>query len=183
MQFGGTCFAGAQVWKAEKFHRSYGFGRQQRSFGAPFRLERPALLDKIKYWWQNYTEEERVLLKLIAANVAIFALWRIPSGGAQRLARRFFLHIPHSGRLLSMVGSSFSHVELWHLGLNMYVLWNFGGHVVHLLGTERFLAFYLTAGMSVILLNATAVHCCISINFVLCYSFLKHHTCSHGLPT
>ena len=35
---------------------------------------------------------------------------------------------------------------IWHLGINMYVLWSFSRSLDHTLGKEQFLALYLSAG-------------------------------------
>lgn len=47
----------------------------------------------------------------------------------------------------SMILSAFSHSNLVHLGLNMYVLWSFSSAAIDkLLGLEQFVGFYLSAG-------------------------------------
>lgn len=48
--------------------------------------------------------------------------------------------------LLSMTLSTFSHISVIHLSLNMYVLWSFGSAAANLLGFEQFAAFYVSAG-------------------------------------
>jgi membrane associated rhomboid family serine protease len=43
--------------------------------------------------------------------------------------------------------SAFTHVEVWHLGMNMLVLWFLGPQIEALLGRARFLALYLLSAL------------------------------------
>lgn len=52
------------------------------------------------------------------------------------------------GRYWTLLTSVFSHNYFWHLLINMYVLYGFGLILNRLLGTRRFLSFYLVAGVS-----------------------------------
>ena len=57
-----------------------------------------------------------------------------------------FVFMSAGATCLPMILSVFSHYSLWHLGINMYVLWSFSGSIGSLLGKEQFLAMYLSAG-------------------------------------
>ncbi|XP_054940071.1 presenilin-associated rhomboid-like protein, mitochondrial isoform X1 [Physeter macrocephalus] len=83
---------------------------------------------------------------IIAANVFVFCLWRVPS--LQRTMIRYFTSSPASKVLCSpMLLSTFSHFSLFHMAANMYVLWSFSSSIVNILGQEQFMAVYLSAGV------------------------------------
>ncbi|XP_064440625.1 presenilin-associated rhomboid-like protein, mitochondrial isoform X1 [Mirounga angustirostris] len=83
---------------------------------------------------------------IIAANVFVFCLWRVPS--LQRTMIRYFTSNPASKVLCSpMLLSTFSHFSLFHMAANMYVLWSFSSSIVNILGQEQFMAVYLSAGV------------------------------------
>jgi membrane associated rhomboid family serine protease len=52
-----------------------------------------------------------------------------------------------SGDWWEPVTSMFTHVEIWHIGLNMLMLWLFGPQLEMLLGRLRFLGLYLLSGL------------------------------------
>jgi len=87
---------------------------------------------------------------LIGLNILVFFLWS--SGGE---VRQEFMqtHFAVSwdallaGRWWVLLTAAFSHNLLFHLFLNMYVLHGFGQAVESVLGTARFLIFYLLAGI------------------------------------
>jgi len=58
-----------------------------------------------------------------------------------------------SGMLWQPLTTLVLHGELWHLAGNMFFLWMFGCPVAERLGRERFLAFYVGAGIGGGLLN------------------------------
>ncbi|XP_055673227.1 presenilins-associated rhomboid-like protein, mitochondrial isoform X5 [Falco peregrinus] len=83
---------------------------------------------------------------IIAANVFVFCLWRLP--GMRRIMFTYFTSDPSSRALCSpMLLSTFSHFSLFHMAANMYVLWSFSSSIVSLLGCEQFIAVYLSAGV------------------------------------
>ncbi len=89
---------------------------------------------------------------VVALNLVVFCLWwAAPSGGGLErfMAENFVvstLHLAH-GRVWTLLTAEFSHVEGWHLALNMFVLWSFGSILERLWGRARFTAFYLTAAV------------------------------------
>lgn len=52
------------------------------------------------------------------------------------------------GAWWQLLTSAFAHVEIWHIGFNMLVLWALGPQVEALLGRARFLALYLLAAFA-----------------------------------
>lgn len=102
---------------------------------------------KLKQTWNQLTPGEKVWGPILAANVIVFGLWRIPSLRSTML--RHFASNPASQGIStysSMFFSTFSHYSLFHLFANMYVLHSFSS-AVNSLGTEQFMALYLSAGV------------------------------------
>jgi membrane associated rhomboid family serine protease len=52
------------------------------------------------------------------------------------------------GAYWQLVTSMFSQVEVWHIGLNMLVLWFLGPQLEAVLGRARFVALYVVAGLA-----------------------------------
>ncbi|MDZ5619326.1 rhomboid family intramembrane serine protease [Nocardioides bizhenqiangii] len=52
------------------------------------------------------------------------------------------------GAYWQLVTSMFSHVEIWHIGFNMLVLYFLGPQLEAVLGRARFLALYLVSGLA-----------------------------------
>ncbi|XP_007903675.2 presenilins-associated rhomboid-like protein, mitochondrial isoform X1 [Callorhinchus milii] len=104
------------------------------------------VLFQVNQWWNSLTDGQRSVTGIIAANVLVFCLWRIPS--MQRIMMKYFTSNPASKTLcLPMILSTFSHFSLFHMGANMYVLWSFSSSIVSLLGQEQFMAVYFSAGV------------------------------------
>ncbi|GAB5576624.1 presenilins-associated rhomboid-like protein [Prionailurus iriomotensis] len=131
--FTGCAFGSAAIWQYESLK-----SRVQSYF------------DGIKADWLDSIRPQkgRRLQKggIIAANVFVFCLWRVPS--LQRTMIRYFTSNPASKVLCSpMLLSTFSHFSLFHMAANMYVLWSFSSSIVNILGQEQFMAVYLSAGV------------------------------------
>ena len=67
-----------------------------------------------------------------------------------------WVHLQH-GLVWTLLTAAFSHSELWHIAINMVVLWSFGSVLERLLGWRVFLAFYLGSGVV-----ASVAHCVVS---------------------
>jgi rhomboid-like protein len=80
---------------------------------------------------------------IIAVNTCIYLLWQVP--GLSRFMMKWFL-TSQTASSLTLLTSSFSHMNFWHLFLNMYVFWNFHYLFEKFMSAEAFLAFYVTAG-------------------------------------
>ena len=52
------------------------------------------------------------------------------------------------GAYWQLLTSAFAHVEIWHIGFNMLVLWFLGPQLEMVLGRARFLALYLLSALS-----------------------------------
>ncbi len=104
----------------------------------------------------------RVVPIIIVLNVLVFLLWQAArfSPGLERLMINNFLvswvHLEH-GLVWTLLTAAFSHSELWHIGINMVVLWSFGSLLERLLGWQVFTAFYLTSA-----LVSSVAHCGVS---------------------
>jgi rhomboid-like protein len=109
---------------------------------------------------------------IMALNTAVFLAWR--SRKLQPILFRYFcanpfsrnhnltfVYSPQSHFLLNKTGvvcwpmvlSTFSHVGIVHITLNMLSLHSWGVPVLHSMGKEQFLAFYLSAGVFASWLN------------------------------
>ncbi|XP_071839047.1 presenilin-associated rhomboid-like protein, mitochondrial isoform X2 [Apostichopus japonicus] len=97
-------------------------------------------------WYHSLSGTQKMVLGIIATNVAVFACWRVPA--LQMFMIRWFSASPAAqATCLPMVLSTFSQFSFWHLAINMYVLWSFTPTIGAVLGREQFLAFYLTGGV------------------------------------
>jgi len=99
---------------------------------------------------------------IIAINALIFLAWqaaRIDPALEQVMAANFLVSTTHllHGYWWTLVTSAFSHIELWHIALNMIVLWSFGTILEKIWGSRTFIAFYLVAAVV-----SSASHCFVS---------------------
>ncbi|KAH7039745.1 uncharacterized protein B0I36DRAFT_309207 [Microdochium trichocladiopsis] len=83
-------------------------------------------------------------LGLIAANFAIWALWKIPP--AWRVLNKSFLIIAATPRPLQLLGAMFSHQVMSHMFMNLVGLWFFGTRLHDNIGRGDFLALYFSCG-------------------------------------
>lgn len=107
------------------------------------------------------------VIGLIIANVAIFLL---EIGLPADLAKQFIMHnglVParytqigfanayglEPANLFPFITNAFMHSSWWHLIVNMWTLWLFGGPLEQRLGAARFVLFYLGCGVA-----ASVVH-------------------------
>jgi len=110
----------------------------------------------------------RALPVIVGINVIVFLLWLVAVHGSDLwtfLATNFLVstHRLEQGMWWTLVTAAFSHQELWHLALNMIVLWSFGSVLERLVGVRVFTVFYLSAAVV-----SSASHCFVS-------SFLMHN--------
>ncbi|XP_062988524.1 presenilin-associated rhomboid-like protein, mitochondrial [Elgaria multicarinata webbii] len=147
--FSGCAFGSAAIWQYEHLKskvqnyfedaRADWMDRMRPQKGLDFRRQ-------INLWWNSLSNGQRAVSGIIAANVFVFCLWRVPS--LQRIMITYFTSNPASRVLCSpMLLSTFSHFSFLHMAANMYVLWSFSTSIVSLLGREQFLALYLSAGV------------------------------------
>lgn len=82
---------------------------------------------------------------ILAANAAIFVLWRFPP--AWRLFNKWMLVSPVYPHFASMLGNIFSHITFRHFSINMLSLFIFGPSLHEDIGRANFLAIYLASGL------------------------------------
>jgi membrane associated rhomboid family serine protease len=103
---------------------------------------------------------------IIGLNVLVFLAWQASAmvpGLFDFMTANFLVstsHILH-GHLWTLITAAFSHNQLWHLAINMIVLWSFGTVLEHLWGTRIFVFFYLAAAIV-----ASISHCAFSSFFL-----------------
>tara|TARA_R110002072_G_scaffold25443_2_gene84955 strand:+ start:4572 stop:5243 length:672 start_codon:yes stop_codon:yes gene_type:complete len=88
----------------------------------------------------------------IAINIVIFVLWKLADGSRDGIALMVENFLTSwdgliSGRVWTLVTSAYSHYDLWHLVINMFVLWNFGAVLERLWGRRTFVQFYLVCSV------------------------------------
>jgi membrane associated rhomboid family serine protease len=103
-----------------------------------------------------------VVPAIIAVNVIVFLAWKAGSVDPTLeyvMKANFLVSSYHLSHLYvwTLVTSAFSHIDLWHIALNMFVLWSFGSILERLWGSRVFLVFYLVAAVV-----ASASHCFVS---------------------
>ncbi|KAG3271198.1 presenilin associated rhomboid like, transcript variant X1 [Ictidomys tridecemlineatus] len=147
--FTGCAFGSAAIWQYESLKsrvQSYFDGIKADWLDSIRPQKEGDLRKEINKWWNNLSDGQRTVTGIIAANVLVFCLWRVPS--LQRTMMRYFTSNPASKVLCSpMLLSTFSHFSLFHMAANMYVLWSFSSSIVNILGQEQFMAVYLSAGV------------------------------------
>lgn len=103
---------------------------------------RPKQSDRL---FPDFSLSSATLGALIAANAAVWCLWRVPSAWAQ--LNKYFLFTPAYPYVLSLVGKLFSHRRLGHLAINMTTLAMFGLPLHEEIGRGNFLALYFASGL------------------------------------
>lgn len=99
---------------------------------------------------------------IIGINVAVFLAWQaasvMPALG-QFMVRNFLVSTTRvmAGLVWTLLTTAFSHNEIWHLAINMFVLWSFGTVLERLWGTRVFVVFYVVAAVV-----ASVCHCLVS---------------------
>lgn len=108
----------------------------------------------------------RAIPVIVGINVVVFLAWQfaVKGGGPWAFLAKNFLVSTHrleQGMLWTLLTAAFSHIDLWHVALNMVVLWSFGSILERLLGARVFTTFYLVAAVI-----ASASHCMVSSLFL-----------------
>lgn len=90
-----------------------------------------------------------VVNTLVAVNLLVFLLWWWQGVPVEVMVGHFLVSWPHlvDGRIWVLLTSVFSHNLLFHLAINLIVLLSFGPPMERLMGSRRFLGFYLAAGL------------------------------------
>ncbi|XP_075709654.1 presenilin-associated rhomboid-like protein, mitochondrial isoform X1 [Rhinoderma darwinii] len=146
--FSGCSFGAAAIWQYESLkNRMKNYLDDIRADWLEKRSAKHGDFRKqVNQWWNSLSDGQKTVSGIIAANVLVFCLWRVPN--LQRMMVRYFTSNPASQNLcLPMILSTFSHFSLFHMAANMYVLWTFSSSIVSILGQEQFLALYMSAGV------------------------------------
>ena len=99
---------------------------------------------------------------IIGLNVLVFLAWQaapLVPVLFEFMTEKFLVSTTHIEHLhvWTLITAAFSHNELWHLAINMFVLWSFGTVLEHLWGTRVFVLVYLAAAVV-----ASVSHCAVS---------------------
>jgi membrane associated rhomboid family serine protease len=84
---------------------------------------------------------------IITLNIIVFAMWYLLPEAF--MFENFLVSYTGltQGRYWTLITSVFSHYSFLHIFINMYVLYGFGQAMEGVLGTKRFVIFYLVAGI------------------------------------
>ncbi len=104
--------------------------------------------------WPDTPPAAATITAIIAANAIVFMLWRIPP--AFRMLNKYFLSVPGYPRALAVLGNIFSHQSIFHIGINMTVLWFLGTRLHDDVGRGNFLAIYFSSGVISSFVSLTA---------------------------
>ncbi|KAM9953605.1 hypothetical protein ACTFIR_008691 [Dictyostelium discoideum] len=106
--------------------------------------EKPYYFKILKY---KITEKYLVIGSLIAANIIVWRLLKI-QGFLNRFGPHFFLSPSSLNKYpSSLILSTFTHAEGFHILFNMYALASFGSAAYDHLGTRDFLILYFLGGL------------------------------------
>ncbi|KAI1341423.1 hypothetical protein F5Y15DRAFT_376071 [Xylariaceae sp. FL0016] len=96
----------------------------------------------------EFSESQQLIIGTIVANVSVYSLTRLSKNNP--LSHQF-VHVPVATANRTLLLSTFQHFGLFHLGVNMFALWNFGPLALRsptfMENTSHFLAFYLSTGI------------------------------------
>lgn len=119
--------------------------KKQAAAQSDLQVELARIRNEIDILWNKLTPAERVFAPILALNVIVFGLWRVPS--MRPFMLKYFCSNPAAKAVCwPMFLSTFSHYSLFHLFANMFVLHSFST-VAQGLGREQFLGLYLSAGV------------------------------------
>ncbi len=97
----------------------------------------------------GYPEVTPMVKRLLIANVAVFLVQMYCSANGIPFVSIFAVSV--EGMLRGMLWQPLTymwlHAGFFHLAINMFVLWMFGGTLESTWGSRRFLRFYLTCGV------------------------------------
>jgi hypothetical protein len=82
---------------------------------------------------------------VVLSNIAIFLMWQ--RGLPPRFLSKYFLSQHGMEHTFAMLGSTFSHRDLWHLGFNMFAFYSFSRSTSFSLGSGDTASMYLTCGV------------------------------------
>ncbi|KAL8111141.1 RHOMBOID-like protein 12, mitochondrial [Apium graveolens] len=122
------------------------FSRSYSSQKCPHYSSSYNSLSSFRKWLQK-TDPHNLVRGLIAANIAVFLLFRKASSQFKRENFMISLDNLKSGRLHTLVTSAFSHMDGGHLISNMIGLYIFGKRIGRAFGPEILLKLYLAGAL------------------------------------
>uniref|UniRef100_A0A8D2AUF9 rhomboid protease n=1 Tax=Sciurus vulgaris TaxID=55149 RepID=A0A8D2AUF9_SCIVU len=165
--FTGCAFGSAAIWQYESLKsrvQSYFDGIKADWLDSIRPQKEGDLRKEINKWWNNLSDGQRTVTGIIAANVLVFCLWRVPS--LQRTMMRYFTSNPASsvisnfvsymckvatGRYGPSLGAALKAIIAMDTA-GMILGWKFFDHAAHL-GGALFGIWYITYGHELIWKN------------------------------
>lgn len=106
-----------------------------------------------------------VTQNLLIANVAVWLVVQLAiiskSASLNTLLDNNFMLFPVASGMFrpwQLVTYMFTHVDFWHILLNMWPLWMFGRTLEYELGSKRFLLYYMVCGIGAGLIQLLVYH-------------------------
>ncbi|KAF6119936.1 hypothetical protein HJG60_010305 [Phyllostomus discolor] len=165
--FTGCAFGTAAIWQYESLKsrvQSYFDGIKADWLDSIRPQKEGDFRKEINKWWNNLSDGQRTVTGIIAANVFVFCLWRVPS--LQRTMIRYFTSNPASsvisnfvsyvckvatGRYGPSLGAALKAIIAMDTA-GMFLGWKFFDHAAHL-GGALFGIWYITYGHELIWKN------------------------------
>ncbi|XP_021574552.1 presenilins-associated rhomboid-like protein, mitochondrial isoform X4 [Carlito syrichta] len=165
--FTGCAFGSAAIWQYESLKsrvQSYFDGIKADWLDSIRPQKEGDIRKEINKWWNNLSDGQRTVTGIIAANVLVFCLWRVPS--LQRTMIRYFTSNPASsvisnfvsyvckvatGRYGPSLGAALKAIIAMDTA-GMILGWKFFDHAAHL-GGALFGIWYITYGHELIWKN------------------------------
>ncbi|CAG8542994.1 21428_t:CDS:2, partial [Racocetra persica] len=124
-------------------------------------FKNPFNRESLKYFhpFKKHGSEDLMIHYIVASNILVFLFWKLAEMNAIEyrnptylnfLSRNFVVSIENvkDGRWWNVVTCAFSHKDLDHLIVNMFVLWGFGRQILEMLGRRQFLFIYFGSALS-----------------------------------
>ena len=124
-----------------------------RSLRAIIRVNHTAkLMQQRPNFLQMAIQGSPVVTTTIAINIVVFLAWQFVDGDIvlfHFMISNFLTSWDGllTGHVWTLLTSAYSHVQLLHLAINMFVLWNFGVLIERQMGRQRFLLFYVVCSV------------------------------------
>lgn len=113
--------------------------------------------ERVTYFGRGVSSAIKIL---IVANVAVFALENLL--GIEPLLNRYFGLVPsavvNDFYIWQLFTYMFLHSGLWHILINMVVLWMFGSEIERYWGRKEFLGYFFITGIGSAILTTVFTH-------------------------
>jgi len=107
-------------------------------------------------------KEDLVVYGFLALNVGVYCLWwsRNTVQFDRWMVNNFTVTWRNlqAGRYWTLLTSNFSQAEIFHLMVNVFVLWNWGRTMTRVIGIRRFVTLYLLGGVTCCLTHIAHQH-------------------------